>query len=54
MIAEKKETLSSRYDTENLSDDCWEAYEDGSAASCFIRIEILTSELSCGREGDEL
>lgn len=54
LIAEEKETLSSRYDTENLSDDCWEAYEDGSAASCFIRIEILTSELSCSEEGGVL
>ena len=51
LIAEEKKTLSSRYDKEELSEDCWEAYEDGNAAALFVRIEILSSELSPEAEG---
>ena len=45
LIAEEQKTLSSRYDTKDLTEDSWEAYESGYAASCFVRIEILSSEL---------
>ena len=45
LIAEEKKTLSSRYDAEDLTEDSWEAYEAGCAASRFVRIEILSSEL---------
>lgn len=51
LIAEEKKTLSSRYDKEELSEDCWEAYEDGNAAARFVRIEILSSEVSPESEG---
>ena len=54
MIAEKKKTLSSRCDTENFSEDFWEAFEADYAAARFVRIEILASELSCGEEGGAL
>lgn len=51
LIAEEKKTLSSRYDKEELSEDCWETYEDGNAAARFVRIEILSSEVSPELEG---
>ena len=54
LIAEKKKTLSSRCDTENFSEDFWEAFEADYAAARFVRIEILASELSCGEEGGAL
>ncbi len=44
-IAEEKSNLTSRYDTENREETVWEMYEDGYAASCFVRIEIVTSEI---------
>lgn len=46
LIAEEKKQLNERMDTEELSEDSWKMYEDGSAAVCFVRIEILSSELS--------
>ena len=36
---------------EERTDDCWEAYEDGYAAACFVRIEILSSEIVLNRKG---
>lgn len=45
LIAEEKLNLSSRYDTENREETVWEMYEDGYAAACFVRIEIITSEI---------
>lgn len=51
LIAAEKENLSSRYDKEERSDDCWEVYENGYAASLFLRIEILTSELTSNPKG---
>ncbi len=46
LAAEEKETLdTSRYDTEEQSDTVWYAYQDGYAAACFVRIEIVTSLL---------
>lgn len=46
LIAEEKKTLSGRYNKEELSEDFWEAYQDGYASACFVRIAILSSELS--------
>ena len=37
--------MNSRYDTENHEETVWEMYEDGYAAGCFIRIEIVESEI---------
>lgn len=51
LIAQEKKTLSSRYNKEERTDDCWEAYEDGYAAACFVRIEILSSEIVLNRKG---
>ena len=51
LIAQEKKTLSGRYDKEERTDDCWEAYEDGYAAACFVRIEILSSEIVLNRKG---
>lgn len=45
LIAEEKSNLNSRYDTENRKETVWEMYEDGYAAACFVRIEIVTSEI---------
>lgn len=45
LIAEEKSNLNSRYDTENREDTVWEMYEDGYAAACFVRLEIVTSEI---------
>lgn len=45
LIAAKKETLNNCYDKEERTEDCWEAYADGYATACFVRIEILTSSL---------
>lgn len=44
-IAERKPTLDSRYDGEERGLDSWEAYQKESPASCYLRIEILESEL---------
>lgn len=44
-IAEEKSNLNSRYNTENREETVWEMYEDGYAAACFVRIEIVTSEI---------
>lgn len=44
-IAEEKKNLNSRYDTENHEETVWEMYEEGYAAGCFIRIEIVKSEI---------
>lgn len=38
-------SLDSRYDRVNREDDVWEAYQDGYAAACCSRIEIVTSTL---------
>lgn len=45
LIAEEKSSLDSRYDTEERENTAWEMYEDGYAAACFVRIEIVTSEI---------
>lgn len=45
LIAEEKSTLNSRYDTESREETVWEMYEDGYAAACFVRLEIVTSEI---------
>ena len=45
LIAGEKEELDDRYNAENRGEDFWEAYEDGYAAACFSRLEILTSVL---------
>ncbi len=46
LIAKEKRNLDSRFDTENLSDYCWEVCEADYAAAHFLRIEILSSEMS--------
>lgn len=51
LIAEEKETLDTeRYSSEEQSDTVWYAYQEGYAAGCFIRIEIIISLLM--DEGD--
>lgn len=45
LIAEEKENLNSCYDTENRDGTVWEMYEEGYAAGCFVRIEIVESEI---------
>ena len=45
LIAKEKSNLSSRYNTEKREETVWEMYEDGYAAACFVRIEIVTSEI---------
>lgn len=45
LIAEEKKNLCSRYDTENREEALWEMYENGYAAACFVRIEIIESEI---------
>lgn len=51
LIEEEKETLDTeRYDSEEQNDTIWYAYQDGYAAVCFVRIEIVTSLLM--DEGD--
>lgn len=45
LIAEEKSNLNSRYNTENREDTVWEMYENGYAAACFVRIEIVASEI---------
>ena len=54
LIAEEKSSLNSRYDTEEHEETVWEMYEDGYAAACFVRIEIVTSLIEdwpASREG---
>lgn len=48
-ITAEKAELDSRYDCEERENDSWEVYQDGYAAACFARIEILTSILHEGR-----
>ncbi|WP_313529302.1 hypothetical protein [Anaerotignum sp.] len=45
LINEEKKNLNSRYDTEEHGDTYWEMCENGYAAACFIRIDIVTSEI---------
>lgn len=45
LIAKEMETLNSRFDTEEVAEGLWTMYEDGSASACFVRIEILSSEI---------
>lgn len=46
LIEEEKETLdTARYDTEEWNDTVWYTYQEGYAAGCFVRIEIITSLL---------
>ncbi|WP_326975327.1 hypothetical protein [Caproicibacter sp. BJN0012] len=46
LIEEEKETLdTARYDTEEWNDTVWYAYQEGYAAACFVRIEVITSLL---------
>ena len=43
--AEKKTLDTNRYDREERTETSWEAYQEGYAAACFVRLEILESEL---------
>ena len=45
LMEEEEEHLDSRYDRVSREDDVWEAYQDGYAAACCSRIEIVTSDL---------
>jgi len=45
LIAAEEQELDDRYDQVERGDDFWEAYQDGEAASCFSRFDVLTSEL---------
>jgi len=45
LIAAEEQELDDRYDQVERGDDFWEAYQDGEAATCFYRFDILTSEL---------
>lgn len=45
LIAKEKENLNSRYNSEELEEAVWEMYEDGYAAACFVRLEIVTTEI---------
>lgn len=45
LVEEKKRTLDGRYDKEERDDYHWEMYQDGYGAACFLRIDIIPSEL---------
>lgn len=45
VIAEERAKLDARYDHEDRTEDCWEAHQSGHEAHCFIRLEIMASEL---------
>lgn len=45
LIKEEKAKLGRRYDTKERSNTVWYAYENGLALTCFVRIEIVTSQL---------
>ena len=45
LVDDEKETLDSRYDSEEQGVDYWEAYQEGYAAALFTRLEILSSDL---------
>lgn len=45
LIAKEKENLNIRYDTENREETLWEMCENGYAAACFVRIEIIETEI---------
>lgn len=45
LIAKKKENLNSRCKAEERDEASWEMYDDGEAAACFVRIEVITSEI---------
>lgn len=45
LFAEEKKDLNSRYDTENREKTVWEICKNAYAAACFLRFEIVTSEL---------
>ncbi len=45
LIEAEKRDLDERYNQIERGEDFWEAYQDGEAASCFSRFDILSSEL---------
>ena len=45
LIVKEKSKLSSRYNVEEREETVWEMYEDGYAAACFVRLEIMESEI---------
>lgn len=51
LVTAAKKDLSDRYNKEDISEDHWEAYEDGYAAACFMRIEVLVSDLLPAQRG---
>ena len=46
MIVEERTALDTRYDHEERTEDRWDARQSGYEAHCFIRLEIMASELS--------
>lgn len=54
-IVKAKETLdTNRYDTEERTEDTWEAYEGGYYSECFVKIAIYQSMLAVPPEVAEL
>lgn len=45
LVKEEKNICNSRCNTEEISEGLWYVYEEGYANDCFIRIEILESEI---------
>ena len=45
LIAKEKKNLNSRYDAEERDEASWEMYDNGEAAACFVRIEVITTEI---------
>lgn len=45
LIAKEKGNLNSRYDAEERDESSWEMYDNGEAAACFVRIEVITYEI---------
>lgn len=50
LIEEEKKKLDERYNSEDRTENWWEAYMDGFYPGIFSRIEILTSELMDGSD----
>ncbi len=46
LIPMAREKLDDRYDMESRDTCYWEAYQDGYGADCFLRLEIVCSELT--------
>jgi len=45
LSAQIKDEMDERYDQEERDETCWLMYQEGYAAACYSRLEILTSEL---------